>query len=340
MRFVGDSETGWHVELTGAGAGQPNLAIYTGSPEQLDANRQPVVGGVTVDRGVARWRPRYPLGAGQTYTAVWSRDAAEPLVRSFTAPRRDRTATRTVSAVYPDAEAVPENLLRLYVQFSAPMSRGRAREFLELLDAEGNAVSGAFVVPEQELWSPDGDRLTLFFDPGRIKQDVGPNLAMGAPLRAGQTITLRVFADWPDGDSAPLAEGFDRTWIVGPADRSRPEPGGWTLSAPASPGAPVELWLPEPLDHALLERLITVESSSGEQVHGRSLVSDGDRRWGFTPDEPWSPGAYVLRVDPALEDLAGNSLSRLFDQPFDTERVGTPTIAPVQLPFEVDAGAR
>ncbi len=339
LRFVGDSETGWYVELTGVGAGEPNLEIYTGTPEQLDGQRLPVIGRLTLDRGVARWRPRYRLAAGQTYTAVWWRDDDERLVRAFTAPRRDGAATTVVRAVYPAVETVPENLLRLYVQFSAPMSRGRARQFLELVDADGNVVSGAFVVPEQELWSPDGDRLTLFFDPGRIKQDVGPNLALGAPLRAGQTITLRVSADWPDGDSAPLAEGFERTWIVGPADRSRPEAADWTLSAPAVPEAPVELWLAEPLDHALLERLITVESSSGERVHGRSLVSDGDRRWAFTPDEPWLPGAYLLRVDPALEDLAGNSLSRLFDQPFDAERVGTPAMAPLQLPFELDAGA-
>ena len=296
------------------------------------------MGRLTLDRGIARWHPRYRLGAGQTYTAVWWRDAGEPLVHAFTPPPADRTATTVVSAVYPVAEMVPENLLRVYVQFSAPMSRGRAGEFLELLDADGDRVSGAFVVPEQELWSPQGDRLTLFFDPGRLKQDVGPNLAMGAPLRVGQTITLRVSADWLDGEGAPLAAGFAKTWTVGAADRSRPEPRKWSLLPPATPEAAVELWLPEPLDHALIERLVTVESSSGEPIGGSATVLDGDRRWRFSPRDPWSPGAYVVRVDTALEDLAGNSLSRLFDEPFVGNRVGTPATEAVRLPFEVRAG--
>ncbi len=342
LHFAGDAEAGWRVELTGIGDAEPRLAIYTGTPDQLGNERLPVVGQVSVERGVVRWRPRYSLGAGQTYTAVWRRANGEPLVRVFTTPLSDRAATTVVSAVYPAAESVPENLLRLYVQFSAPMSRGRAREFLELLDADGQAVSGAFVVPEQELWSPAGDRLTLFFDTGRLKQDVGPNLAMGTPLRSGQTITLRVSGAWPDGEGVPLAEGSARTWTVGSADRSRPEPADWTLTAPAVAGAvgvPVELWLTEPLDHALLERLITVESSSGNRIQGRSQVSERDRRWSFTPSEPWTSGAYLLRIDPALEDLAGNSLSRLFDEPLDAERVGTPTMEPVLLPFEVAAEA-
>lgn len=326
--------------MTGSGSEEPRLAVYTGPAEQLDDDRLPVVGRLTADGGVVRWRPSYRLAAGQSYTAVWSRDDSEPLLRTFNTPPDDRDATTVVSEVYPAVATVPENLLRLYVQFSAPMSRGRAHEFLELLDTAGHPVRGAFVVPEQELWSPQGDRLTLFFDPGRLKQDVGPNLEMGAPLRAGQTITLRVSADWPDGDGAPLVEDFATSWTIGPADRSRPEPSEWTVSAPATPEAAVELWLSEALDHPLAERLVTVESSGGERIDGVAMLSDNDRRWRFSPADPWAPGAYVLRVDPALEDLAGNSLSRLFDEPLVGERVGTPATAAVRLPFEVGAAAR
>ena len=56
----------------------------------------------------------------------------------------------------------------------------------------------------------------------------------------------------------------------------------------------------------------------------------------FVPERPW-PGEARLRVDPALEDLAGNNLAR----PFDSDRLNgdraadaavadtTPRIVPV-----------
>ncbi len=335
LRFVGSATDGWQVELTGVSGNAVDLVVYTGAADQLDTDRSPVLGQLTLEAGLVRWQPRYQLGHGQTYTAVWSPADGDQVVRAFTTPAKDLAATTVVSAVYPVTEVVPENLLRLYVQFSAPMSRGRAREFLELVDDAGNPISGAFVVPEHELWSPASDRLTVFFDPGRLKQDVGPNLELGSPLRAGQTITLRVSAEWPDGEGAPLAARLDKTWRVGPADRARPNPEGWLLTAPVTPDAPVDLRLEEPLDHALLERLITVESSDGERIEGSSLVFDGDRRWSFAPATPWPPGGYVVRVAPSLEDLAGNSLSRLFDEPLDADRIGVPEMQPVTLPFEI-----
>ncbi len=338
LRFVGSATDGWHVELTGVSGDSVDLVVYTGTADQLDIDRSPVLGQLTLDAGLVRWEPRYQLGHGQTYTAVWSPADGDPVVRAFTTPAKDLAATTVVSAVHPGADVVPENLLRLYVQFSAPMSRGRAHEFLELVDDAGNPISGAFVVPEQELWSPASDRLTLFFDPGRLKQDVGPNLDLGAPLRAGQKMTLRVSADWPDGEGALLTGGFEKTWLVGPADRARPDTASWSLSAPAAADAEVVLTLHESLDHALLERLITVESSDGHRIEGSAVVSDGDRRWGFAPAAPWSSGSYVVRVEPALEDLAGNSLSRLFDEPLDADRIGRPELEPVVLPFEVGAG--
>lgn len=132
-------------------------------------------------------------------------------------------------------------------------------------------------------------------------------------------------------------ERFVETWTVGPADRSHPDSGEWSLSPPLAPKAPVEIWLPEPSDHALIERLVTVESSGGEPINGSATLLDGDRQWRFRPRDPWSPGAYLLRVAAALEGLAGNSLSRLFDEPFVGNRVGTPATEAVRLPFEVRA---
>ena len=45
-----------------------------------------------------------------------------------------------VEAVYPTAERLPENQLKFYLHFSAPMSRGEAYRRVQLLDEKGKAV--------------------------------------------------------------------------------------------------------------------------------------------------------------------------------------------------------
>ena len=51
------------------------------------------------------------------------------------------------------------------------------------------------------------------------------------------------------------------------------------------------------------------------------------------PREPWAPGTHQLNVDPVLEDLAGNSVSRVFDR--DLARAGDAPqpVVPVAVPF-------
>lgn len=199
LRLVGDGELGWSVELTGLGgadldvlaAAEPEsratmLAVYTAEVSGAAAiapTRPAVIGRVEAEGTVARWHPAYPLVAGESYLAVWwgSDPGAAPLLTlGFTLPGADIDPSTVVTAIYPSTDEVPANLLRLYLQFSAPMSRDQAVEHIEVL-ADGEVVEGAFVVPQQELWSPAGDRLTLFFDPGRLKLEVGPNLEIGAP---------------------------------------------------------------------------------------------------------------------------------------------------------------
>jgi hypothetical protein len=69
----------------------------------------------------------------------------------------------------------------------------------------------------------------------------------------------------------------------------------------------------EPLDHALAERLVNVLAPDGQAVPGRTAMMEGDRGWRFVPTVPWAPGRHQLRVGAALEDLAGNSVARVFD---------------------------
>jgi len=334
LRLTGDQESGWAVTVPGADR-DGELQVFTGGAEELAVGRAPVLGTLSERRESVSWTSRYPLQPGQSYTAVWRPLAGEQISATFTIPRLDLLATTTVAAVYPSTEVVPENLLRLYIQFSAPMSRGSAARFVELIDANNDPIAGAFVVPQQELWSPADDRLTLFFDPGRLKQGVGPNLTAGAPLRAGSEVTLRVRSEWPDAHGAPLRESFEHTWQVVAADRERPRSESWTVHAPATPQEPLRLEFPETLDRALLYRMLTVETQAGAPIVGEITVAGGERAWTFVPNSPWLSGSYTIHVDPDLEDLAGNSLERLFDEPLVEDQVGRPALDPIRLVFTV-----
>jgi hypothetical protein len=60
-----------------------------------------------------------------------------------------------------------------------------------------------------------------------------------------------------------------------------------------------------------------VTDAEGATVNGRIEAGPEEASWRFHPDRPWRPGRHALRVEPHLEDLAGNSLVRVFDRDLD-----------------------
>ena len=84
------------------------------------------------------------------------------------------------------------------------------------------------------------------------------------------------------------------------------------------PGAgsrdPLEVRFPEPLDRALLDRLIWVKiQPRRKSCRARSRWVAAETRWRFTPASPWRRGDYRLVVGTELEDLAGNSVAQPFE---------------------------
>jgi hypothetical protein len=217
-------------------------------------------------------------------------------------------------AVDPSSDSLPENLLRWYLTFSAPMFPGRALEFVRLLDENGREVSGAFLDLSEELWDPSARRLTLLFDPGRVKQGIRTNLETGRPLRAGRRYQLRVDRGWPDAAGVPLEKGVEKLFVATDADRSGPNPAAWEIIPPPAGGqAALVINLGDPVDHALGERLVAVQDERGRPVEGEATLAEGDRRWRFVPAKAWAPGRYAILVSPELEDVAGNRPGRPFD---------------------------
>ncbi|MEM7587756.1 MAG: Ig-like domain-containing protein, partial [Acidobacteriota bacterium] len=266
--------------------------VYTGSELPTDG-RPPVAGRWTVEADAIRFRPRFPIEPGVDYVArldvarldIARPDSnAQPIVATFGLPAELREPSTVVSQVYPTADELPENLLRLYLHFSAPMSRGEAYRHIQLLDGDGRPAERVFLDIEQELWDPGMRRLTLFFDPGRIKRGLRPHFEAGPPLAANATYRLVIDADWRDAEGQPLASGFEKTFRTTAADRRAPDPADWTIEAPSSGGrGPLSLAFPEPLDHGLLQRVLTIEDASGRRVAGDVEIFDHERRFAFQP---------------------------------------------------------
>ena len=224
-----------------------------------------------------------------------------------------------VARVYPSGDTVPANMLRMYIEFSAPMGRPSGVEFIHLLDHDGREIPGAVLPLDYEFWTPDHTRFTVFFDPGRVKKGILPNQQMGRPLEAGRTVTLVVDAAWRDAHGLPLKQGYRRQFRVVPPDEQPLDTAAWRIQAPA-PGsrAPVAATFPKALDRGLLLRALSV-TRDGKAVEGDVTIDQGETRWTLTPREPWRAGAYQLVALDILEDVAGNQIGRAFEvDNFDT----------------------
>ncbi len=268
--------------------------------------------------------PRYPLVPGLCYAMVVRTGEGEPQRLAFRLPLAPSEPTARVLAIYPSGDRLVRNQLKLYVEFSASMSEGQAARHVRLERADsGEPIEDPFV-PEPELWDRDRRRLTLLFDPGRLKRGLRPQLEAGYPLQEGVAVRLVIDKGFRDADGNPLREPFERRYEVGGDLRARVDPRDWEFRPPAAGTAePLVVRFDRPLDHALLQHALEVTDDEGHPLRGQSEVGPAERSWTFTPAAPWPPGKYRLAIDPRLEDLAGNSLARLFDR--DLERDEAPS---------------
>jgi hypothetical protein len=293
-----------------------------------------------------RFTPRFPPVQGLNYraradllTLLGSLASPNSITLSFSLPEKTASASTVVDGIFPSGNVLPENLLRLYVHFSAPMQRGHAWQQVALLGADGQPVPAVFYNTPTELWDPAMQRLTILLDPGRIKRNVGPNIVLGPPLQQGSRYTLLVGAGMIDANDQPLRETFSTSFSVGPANREPINPRQWTLSLPRSgTRQPLSVSFPGPLDRALMSRGITVVGAGQMPVAGNISVEQFETRWIFTPTTPWVPAVYRIVIEGSLEDVSGNTTQAPFDASAH-ERTAWPRVAKLtSLPFALCPG--
>jgi hypothetical protein len=320
----------YDLQLLDAAALEEVFAIFVDTGGDVPA----MLGSYAFDDGRLVFTPRYPLVPGQRYRAEFVYGYVH-LDEPFTLDAAAAVPETRVASVYPSTDVVPENLLKFYVYFTNPMRGGDVYTHVHLVDAAGNQVAQGFVETVPELWDPSMTRVTVICHPGRIKQGLNMRESLGPALVQGGEYRLVVDAGIEDASGTPMAEGFEKSFTVGEADRTSPVPAAWAITPP-DPGtdAPLRVSFREPLEHALLERMVTVRRKDGTPVPGEVRVSSSETVWEYVPHASWKAGDYLLVAYVNLEDLAGNQIDRPFDvRPGDTP---VPDVATeVRIPFSV-----
>ena len=290
-------------------------------------SRPSVLGAYSISDDTIRFSPLYDFDPGRSYRVVFDPARLPERLRSLNGaawsltldvtvrePAPDLQPTTNVVQVYPTADVLPENLLRLYVYFSAPMGMKGGVDYIRLLDEDGHVVADPFLPLDLALWNGDRTRYTLLFDPGRVKRGILPNEQMGRSISTGRTYTLVIDREWRDASGLPLIEPFSRQFGVGPPENRGIDLSEWHVATPsAETHDPLVVSFRRPLDYALLQRALVVTTADGERVDGEIDTEAAETRWILKPREPWRTSTYHLTALPVLEDPAGNRVGRPFE---------------------------
>ncbi len=319
----------------GRDASQALRVEVLGEAEEMRVDRVFVHGTVALEGTALAFEPSFPFMAGVRYLASldgdvlaeWSRCPGSFASATLEFRIEPEMSTKPeVIAVYPSGPVLPENLLRMYVHFSEPMRQGVAWDHLRLEDERGQEIELGLLELDHELWDPSGTRLTLLFDPGRIKSGLVPNREVGRPLEGQPSFSLVLDAAWPSAAGETLGAQHRSTFEVGPADHEQPRPEEWVLRLPTvGSREPLVIAPGQVLDRGMLARSLRVELE--QQVFATSLRvgrgGPGERTLELFPERHWIAGSYELRVDPRLEDPSGNSVRRPFETDLEEEESAT-----------------
>jgi hypothetical protein len=284
------------------------------------ADNAPVIGTYSVNDSALVFAPMFSLDAGRPYNVTVNAGALSAARGdsvshlSVTIPAANLSPSTRVVRVLPGGDVLPENLLRLYVEFSAPMSRVGGLDYMKLVDDKNVEIPAAFLPLEADFWNAERTRYTVFLDPGRVKRGILPNEQMGRALIPDRKYAIVIDSMWRDERGVALVSGFRREFRVRGPEERRIDYAKWTFNAPKPDTRDtLVVTFERALDHGLLKRALGVRTKSGAQVHGESAIARNETEWRFVPDTPWKAGDHSLVILSFLEDAAGNRIDGAFE---------------------------
>jgi hypothetical protein len=263
-------------------------------------------------RGRELWfMPRFPLEPGNLYRVYSGKTTLD-----YRVPLPAEATPAVVEKVYPTSDVLPANHLRFYIYFSRPMRGGQdIFDHLQILDDKGQPVNAPWL--RDEIWDEKSQRLILYVHPGRIKWDIMLRLLLGPVLLPDREYTLVIRGDILDADGRKLGKEYRKKFRTTAEDRVRLDTGAWKVKAPsARTREPAVVAFDKAVDHASLQRFLTVMDSKGKTVSGSLEIGKHERSWSFRPAAEWRDEEYSVKIDPRLEDPSGNTP----EKPFDVDR--------------------
>ena len=208
------------------------LLSFRVQPENKDAGAgwPAMAGEYRVTATSLTFIPQFSLTPGLRYQAAFApaelpgaiAAGSAGIAAEFRARPRAARSTTHVSNVYPSGDVLPENLLKFYLHFSAPMSRGHIYHHIHLREESGREIELPFLEIDEELWDPSMQRLTLFIDPGRIKRGVQPLEEVGPALESGRRYRWFWIAPGRMPRATHCAERFRKSFAWGRPTGFRP----------------------------------------------------------------------------------------------------------------------
>ncbi len=280
-----------------------------------DAEAQ-ILGAWSFKSGQALFTPALPLEAARNYFVMYTQN--DKVIRWYrvTGELRTKDSTPpTVVHIYPTSSTLPENLLRFYIEFSQPMREENFIEHISFTDKNGNELEGVFLPSRYEYWNLERTKITIIFDPGRVKTGLIAHQQYGGrALKAGKEYTLAIQAGWRAMNGNSLAETTTKTFevtkeVMAPIDIS-----DWKLEIPtANTHSPLMIRFDRPIDHINAQSFVTVVDRFNNPVEGSISISESETLWQFSPAKTWTPGEYQVVINKKLEDVCGNNLVHGFD---------------------------
>ncbi|MFN0290803.1 hypothetical protein [Pedobacter helvus] len=218
-----------------------------------------------------------------------------------------------IVAVYPTTDSIPVNILRFYIQFSAPMQEMNILNHLKLGNEDGKNISGVFFENQYELWNENRTEVTLIVDPGRVKLGLLANNTMGRAFDEGKKYTLIIDSLLMDFNDQKLNKSFTKTFVAVKEDRQPPDTKLWQLTFPkANSTEPILIDFKDKIDHISAKTLIKIFKNKKE-IAGKIKLENEEQLGTFTPNKKWAKGDYQILINPRLEDIAANSINQIFD---------------------------
>lgn len=271
--------------------------------------------------------PAIPFTTGKTYLVIYK----DRKLQEITIPARQGKQLPEVTAVFPSEDSLPENLLKIYINFSERMQEGVSAQHIFLIKDGVDTLSNVFLDLQPELWNYQRTMLTLWLNPGRIKRDLIPNREEGPPLIPGSHYQVFIKPGWRNAYGDSMEKPFQKNFVTTIRDTISPDINNWIIKTPAAGTLdPLIVNLKEPLDFLVVKDAVSITDSDANNLAGTIEITNDEKTWKFVPVNPWKAGKYNLRAEVRLEDLAGNRLDRLFDR--DLAKPGAPP-AKVQLEY-------